>query len=71
MRKKNPEGLSEVFKETVHISVTEPSRHWEQNEERAYFHGISDSYFSNLATMLGSVQAAQLDVRDALKEAWK
>lgn len=28
-------------------------------------------YFSSLATMLSSVQAAQLDVRDAFKEAQK
>lgn len=27
------------------------------------------SYFSSLATTLGSIQAAQLDVRDAFKEA--
>lgn len=30
---------------------------------------VSDSYFSNLATTLGSMQAALLDVRDAFKEA--
>lgn len=70
-RGKKKKGLREPFKGTVHISVTEPSQHWEQNEERAYFHGISNSYFSNLASMLGSVQAAQLDVRDAFKEAGK
>lgn len=28
-------------------------------------------YFSNLATMLSSVQAAQLDARDAFKDAQK
>lgn len=70
MRSKKKKGLREPFRGTVRISVTELSQYWEQNEETAYFHGISNSYFSNLATTLGSLQAAQLNVRDAFKAGW-